>query len=55
MRWIIRQIARLVGTTFEDWILAAIIVAAIALGVFGVRSCADDQVRDSRARAVDAR
>ena len=39
MRRITGYFARLVGTTAEDWMLGAMIVAVIATVVVGVRSC----------------
>ena len=39
MRRITAYFARLVGTTAEDWMLGAMIIAVIATVVVGVRSC----------------
>lgn len=55
MRKFLSSIARLVGPTFEDWLLGAILVAALALMVVGVRSCDEDTRRDTRAQGVQSR
>ncbi|MCM2313644.1 MAG: hypothetical protein NDJ92_00640 [Thermoanaerobaculia bacterium] len=55
MRTFFSFIARLVGPTFEDWLLGALLVMALALTVVGVRSCDDDSRRDTRAQSVQAR
>lgn len=55
MRWLTEQLAHLVGTTFEDWLLTAMILATVALVVIGVRGCADDHARDARAAAAQTR
>ena len=55
MRRLIQSVARLVGTTFEDWLLAVIVVAAIALTVVGVRGCTDDYTRDARTHGSRSR
>ena len=55
MRKIARNLALFFGTTFEDWMLAAMVVAILSLVVFGVRSCANDYVRDTRSQEVQNR
>lgn len=55
MRRLVTALARLVGTTFEDWLLAAVMVAVLALTVGGVRSCAHDQFADTASEARDSR
>ena len=55
MRNIARHLARLFGTTFEDWMMAAMVVAILALVVFGVRGCANDYSHDSRSQSVQSR
>lgn len=55
MTWISARLARLLGTTLEDWLLALLVIAAVALTVLGVRGCEDDHVRESRAAVAATR
>ena len=55
MRTFFSFITRLVGPTFEDWLLGALLVLALALTVVGVRSCDDDTHRDARAQSAQHR
>ncbi|MGK2859850.1 MAG: hypothetical protein ACSLFQ_21860 [Thermoanaerobaculia bacterium] len=55
MRTFFSFFARLLGPTFEDWLLGALLVAALALTVIGVRSCDEQAARDTRAQSAQHR
>jgi hypothetical protein len=55
MRWIVAHLARLFGTTLEDWLLAVMMVVVLALTVGGVRSCTHEQFEETRTQSHDSR
>lgn len=40
MMRVLTWLRRVLGTSLEDWLLLALLVFALALAVWGVRSCA---------------
>src|SRR5688572_3911604 len=53
MRRMLRYLVRLVGSTVEDWVLALMMMAAIALIVLGVRNCDHYSSRGRNVAAPD--